>query len=196
MATNNTSDSEGWAGEVGALAWGDLHPSVRAEQQDLLIAWLRDVLVPGWPVATEPLVSHACLPHHPDVVLSLRAIASLYQLEMYPEGGEDGSPGAAKLTGILDWESELGKASERWAASFRQCNKGCDRLCPPEHARKWVAAMVQAAAVAWNRGAPDPMRALEPWEAVADVSNYEHERSGDLADEVGTPDMFREEAQL
>ncbi|HVA90824.1 MAG TPA: hypothetical protein VNL71_13395, partial [Chloroflexota bacterium] len=117
MATNNTSDGEG---QVGAIAWGDLHPSVRAEQQDLLIAWIRDVLVPGWPVAAEPLVSHPCLPHHPDVVISLRAIASLYQLEMYPEGGEDGSPGSAKLTGILDWESELGKASERWAESFRQ----------------------------------------------------------------------------
>ncbi|MHB8313540.1 MAG: hypothetical protein ACYDD0_09615 [Candidatus Dormibacteria bacterium] len=176
---------------VGGLAWGDLPPSKRVERQELLLAWVREVLLPGWPIQTEPLVNHPCFPHHTDVVLDLRSAAAQFEADFYPDTTEDGSAIVGRLVGLREWVTDLGKASERWAASFKSCDsKSCARLSPPDYQagsrEKWFPAVMAAVETAWGGMGEPPPRAREPWETVAAVADYEAGRNGDfpVADRV------------
>jgi hypothetical protein len=189
VITSNVHNEEGAVSAIEAIAWGDVPPELRAEEQDRLLAWIRDVLMPGWPVPCEPLTAHACFPHHADVVVGLRSAASVYQMEFYPDGGDATGPSPAKLTGMLEWEQALSRAAERWTASFRLCpdkplhHVAAAALDGPEasEADLWAANVMQMAASAWNRTAPAPERAREPWEEVKAAADYERNPAAILA---------------
>ena len=176
MTSSFMRDYEPGNSAVSAIAWGDVPPANRSADQDLLLAWVRDVLVPGWPIQCTSLISHPCWPYHVDVVVGLRSAASVFQMEMYPEA-VNGQLVPAKLGGMLEWAHELSRAAERWTESFRLCAD--DELHRPvasteldpgaSESAMWAAAVMRMAARAWNRALPEPERALEPWEVVKAV---------------------------
>lgn len=171
MDITNTSDIDG-EGATMALAWGDLHPSARGAHQELLLAWIRDFLVQAYPVEAEPLISHPCFPHHASVVISLRALAAAFQADFYPSLDADGALVQGELVPLLEWQVELGRASERWAVSFRGCTaKSCARRPSSDdeagpRRQRWIGAMLAAAKEAWGITGDPPLRSPEPWEAM------------------------------
>lgn len=177
MDSTNTSDTEGEMDTMGHLAWGDLPPSARAAHQELLLAWVRDFLVQAYPSETEPLIAHPCTPHHADVVLSLRAVAAQFQADFYPSLDSDGGVVPGELVPLLEWQVELGRASERWAISFRGCTaKRCGRPVDDEarsRRERWMEAMLAAARDAWGITGDPPLRSPEPWEAMTGQSEGE-----------------------
>ncbi len=171
MDNTNTSDAEGEMDNMGHLAWGDSPPSARAAHQELLLAWVRDFLLPAFPMETEPLISHPCFPHHASVVLSLRALAAQFQADFYPSLDPDGTLVPGELVPLLEWQAELGRASERWAISFRGCTaKLCGRSADDEarsRRERWLEAMLAAARDAWGIAGDPPLRSPEPWQAIS-----------------------------
>ncbi len=172
MDITNTSDIQGEGAAMGHLAWGDLRPSARAAHQELLLAWIRDFLVQAYPVETEPLISHPCFPHHPDVGISLRAVAAAFQADFYPSLDQDGALVPGELVPLLEWQVELGRVSERWTISFRGCTaKSCARRPSADdeaesRRERWIGAMLAAAKEAWGISGDPPLPSPDPWEAM------------------------------